>query len=155
MDIESRLSSSDTSYAKIWLRLNACNHIIQSHVREYLRIAHNLTPTRFEILAHINSSRYGLKMGEISERLMVSDGNITNVVKVLEEEGYIRKKESIDDGRTVTLNLTAKGKKILNKANEGLNDALYELMSDLKETDSKKILKALSELKQIIDPNSI
>lgn len=94
-------------------------------------------------------------MGEISERLMVSDGNITNVVKVLEEEGYIRKKESVDDGRTVTLNLTAKGKKILNKANEGLNEALYELMGDLKETDSKKILKALSELKQIIDPNSI
>ncbi|ADU91894.1 MarR family winged helix-turn-helix transcriptional regulator [Taylorella equigenitalis] len=155
MDIESRLSSSDTTQARIWLRLNACNQIINRQVREYLRTVHNLTPTRFEILAHINSSRYGLKMGEISERLMVSDGNITNVVKVLEEDGFIRKNESIDDGRTITLNLTTKGKKVLKKAHEGLNELLKELMGDLKETDSKKILKSLSELKQIIDPNSI
>lgn len=70
----------------------------------------NLTIMKMKVLMEV-SKQGRVNIGEIGQSLGVAGGNISNMCKNLENEGYLVRERSQDDERVVEVSLTDKGKK--------------------------------------------
>lgn len=59
-----------------------------------------------------------LAVGEIGARLHLDNGTLTPLLKKMEKEGYISRKRSPQDERTVIISLTKEGLKMKDKARD-------------------------------------
>ncbi|MBP6737258.1 MAG: MarR family transcriptional regulator [Rhodobacteraceae bacterium] len=94
---------------KMWIRLLGVTRAAEGELREFLRVKHETTLPRFDVLAALWRRRDGVTMSELSRMLLVSNGNATAVVDRLEKDGLVRRTPSEADRRTVFVALTAEG----------------------------------------------
>lgn len=94
---------------KMWIRLLGVTRQAESQLREFLRLRHDTTLPRFDVMAALWRRREGITMTELSRMLLVSNGNATAVVDRLEKDGFVRRQPSETDRRTVYVALTAHG----------------------------------------------
>jgi DNA-binding MarR family transcriptional regulator len=83
----------------------------ENHLREFLRVKHNTTLPRFDVMAALYREREGMPMSKLSRMLLVSNGNATDVVTRLEKEGLVKRSSSETDRRTISVELTETGLK--------------------------------------------
>ncbi|NPD14835.1 MarR family transcriptional regulator [Xinfangfangia sp. D13-10-4-6] len=81
----------------------------ESNLREFLRLTHDTTLPRFDVMAALYRRREGCTMSELSRLLLVSNGNATTVVDRLEKDGLVARRPSDTDRRTVYVGLTPEG----------------------------------------------
>ncbi len=110
-DAESRMSDGDHVSLRLWLRLYTCSTMIEHHVRERLRERFDITLPRFDLMAQLERAPKGLKMSDLSRRLMVTGGNVTGLTDQLVSEGLVVRCEMPSDRRVYTVRLTSKGKR--------------------------------------------
>jgi len=96
---------------RLWLRLLTCTTLIENEVRRRLRYNFNITLPRFDLLAQLDRAPNGMTLGELSQRMMVSNGNITGLVDRLVEQGLIHRRPSPKDRRVQIVSLTAEGQR--------------------------------------------
>lgn len=94
---------------KMWIRLLGVTRMAESDLREFLRVQHQTTLPRFDVMAALYRRREGVTMSELSRMLLVSNGNATTVVDRLEKDGLVRRTPSETDRRTVFVALTPDG----------------------------------------------
>jgi DNA-binding MarR family transcriptional regulator len=94
---------------KMWIRLLGVTRTAESRLREFLRIRHDTTLPRFDVMAALYRRRDGVSMSELSRMLLVSNGNATTVVDRLEADGLVRRTPSETDRRTIYVALTPEG----------------------------------------------
>ena len=109
-DPETRADRADHEALRLWLRMLATTHTIQAVVRRRLHAEFATSLARFDYLAQLERAQDGLRMREISERLMVTGGNITGLTDSLEREGLVRREPDPDDRRASRVRLTAAGR---------------------------------------------
>ncbi len=88
-DRETIARSDDHRALRTWLRLLTCTQMIERVVRSRLRERFATTLPRFDLMAQLERHPEGLKMNELSRRLMVTGGNVTTIVDQLEKEGLV------------------------------------------------------------------
>lgn len=93
----------------MWIRLLGVTRVAESSLRAFLRVGHDTTLPRFDVMAALYRRREGVTMSELSRMLLVSNGNATTVVDRLERDGAVRRSPSEDDRRTVFVALTPAG----------------------------------------------
>lgn len=118
---------------KAWIRLLGVTRAVEGELREFLRVKHDTTLPRFDVMAALYRRRDGVTMSELSRMLLVSNGNATTVVDRLEKDGLVRRTPSESDRRTVFAALTP----------EGL--ALFEKLAVEHEAEVSRLFAALSE----------
>ena len=84
---------------RLWLRLFTCKEVIETEVRRRLRDSFEVTLPRFDLLAQLDRAPKGMTLGELSQRMMVSNGNVTGLVDRLVEQGLINRRPSPKDRR--------------------------------------------------------
>jgi DNA-binding MarR family transcriptional regulator len=94
---------------KMWIRLLGVTRAAEGGLREFLRVRHDTTLPRFDVMAALYRRRDGVTMSELSRMLLVSNGNATTVVDRLEKDGLVRRTPSETDRRTVFVALTPEG----------------------------------------------
>ncbi len=94
---------------RLWLRLLACENIIENKLRTALREHFNVTLPQFDVLAELEYLGQPLTMTDLSKRLMVSNGNVTGVVDRLVREGLVQRQPSESDRRVNLISLTPRG----------------------------------------------
>ncbi len=94
---------------KMWIRLLGVTRAAEGELREYLRVKHDTTLPRFDVMAALYRRREGVTMSDLSRMLLVSNGNTTTVVERLEKDGLVRRSPSETDRRTVFVALTPEG----------------------------------------------
>ena len=110
VDLEARVTDEHHQALKVWLRLLACTNRIEAQIRARLRAEFGITLARFDLLAQLERSADGLKMSELSKRLMVSGGNVTGLTDELEKEGLVVREDDPADRRACTVKLTPAGR---------------------------------------------
>ena len=103
------MSEGSKRRLKLWIRMLAVTRSSESGLREFLRLTHDTTLPRFDVLAALYRRRDGVTMSELSRMLLVSNGNATAVVDRLEKDGLVRRTQSDQDRRTVFVGLTPEG----------------------------------------------
>jgi len=74
LDAETRVTSDHHQSLRVWLRMLACTNLIGTHVRQKLQAQFGITLPRFDLMAQLERAPQGLKMGELTRRLMVTGG---------------------------------------------------------------------------------
>jgi DNA-binding MarR family transcriptional regulator len=109
--LEARAHASDHAALRGWLRMLSCTRQIETEIRSRLRQRFGITLARFDFLAQLHRHPQGLAMSEISNRLMVTGGNVTGLTDELAIEGLVARKPNPADARGTLVKLTAKGKR--------------------------------------------
>jgi len=132
---------------RLWLRMLSITKLISQEIRRRLRVEFQATLPQFDILAQLYRERDGLRLGELSRRTMVTNGNITGLADRLEADGLIQR-ENLDGDRRVTVaRLTRQGRETfagMAKAHEGW---LRELMGDVDDETLALVLSQLATVK--------
>jgi len=100
----------DRRRLKTWLRLLRVTRRTENHLREFLRVNFDTTLPRFDVTAALYRNDGPMKMSDLSQRLLVSNGNATTVVERLEKDGIARRVPSEIDRRVVLVELTKEGR---------------------------------------------
>ena len=114
LDAETALADTPPGHKdelRLWLRLLTCTNLIEAEIRRRLRAEFDTTLPRFDLLAQLERHPAGLTLGEISRRMMVSNGNVTGLAARLEEEGLVERRVSATDRRAQSLRLTPRGRR--------------------------------------------
>lgn len=127
------MSDQSKRRLKMWIRLLGVTRGAENTLREYLRVSHDTTLPRFDVMAALYRRRDGVTMSELSRMLLVSNGNATAVVDRLEKDGMVRRTQSDTDRRTVYVVLTGDGV------------AAFEVMAEGHETEVGKLFGGVSE----------
>ncbi len=133
---------------KMWVRLLGVTRRSESHLREFLRVNHETTLPRFDVLAALYRRRDGVTMSELSRMLLVSNGNATAVVDRLEADGQVRRTQSDTDRRTVFVALTPQGLEqfeALAVDHEAEVNKLFDRISDTELETLTEILKRMGK----------
>jgi DNA-binding MarR family transcriptional regulator len=159
MDAETALADAPPGQKdalRLWLRLLTCSNLVEAEVRRRLRRRFDTTLPRFDLLAALDRAPEGLTLGEVSRRMMVSNGNVTGLAIRLEAEGMIERRLDSGDRRAVRLSLTARGRREFarqSRAHEGWIAELLGQLSPEERTGLHALLgQAKASIRQGIDP---
>lgn len=95
---------------RTWIRLLRATHKTEQHLREFLRLRYDTTLPRFDVAAALYRSERPMNMSELSNMLLVSNGNTTTVVSRLEKDGLAERRLDPADRRGVLVSLTEAGR---------------------------------------------
>jgi DNA-binding MarR family transcriptional regulator len=140
----------DRTSLRLWLQLLACTALIERHVRERLRDRFDITLPRFDMLAQLDREPKGLKMSELSRRLMVTGGNVTGLTDQLVAEGLVVRRPIPGDRRAYNVRLTPKGKRQFDAMAADHEHWIVELLSDLPADVRDGLHEALARLKSTV-----
>ena len=93
---------------RLWLRLLTCTTLIEGEVRRRLRDEFDVTLPRFDLMAQLDKAPDGMTLGELSQRMMVSNGNVTGLVERLVAQGLLDRRASPNDRRAQIVSLTGR-----------------------------------------------
>ncbi|MCX7784342.1 MAG: MarR family transcriptional regulator, partial [Meiothermus sp.] len=146
-DLETRLAEDHHQAIKLWLRLLTCTNLITAEIRSRLRENFDTTLPRFDLLAQLERHPEGLRMGELSRRMMVTTGNVTGITDQLEAEGLVRREVDPRDRRSFTVKLTPKGRQVFAEMARVHEGWVIELFSGLSATEKDNLYALLGKLK--------
>ncbi len=102
-----------------------------------------VSPTQYNVLRILRGAEpHGHRCGEIGERMVTREPDITRLLARMEKAGWISQQRSAEDRRVVMTRITAAGLKLLKELDKPLAELDRELFANMGE----KKLRALCEL---------
>jgi DNA-binding MarR family transcriptional regulator len=132
---------------RLWLRLLTCTTLIEGEVRRRLRDAFDVTLPRFDLMAQLDKAPNGMTLGELSQRMMVSNGNVTGLAERLVEQGLLDRRASPTDRRAQLVSLTAEGRRMFRAMARTHEDWIAELFAGLSPADIEALMSLLAKTK--------
>jgi DNA-binding MarR family transcriptional regulator len=132
---------------RLWLRLLTCTTLIENAVRRRLRDQFDITLPRFDLLAQLDRTPDGMTLGELSQRMMVSNGNITGLVDRLVAQHLIVRRPSPTDRRVQIVSLTGEGRRFFRAMARENADWIGQIFADLSPGDVSTLMSALAKTK--------
>jgi DNA-binding MarR family transcriptional regulator len=149
LDAETRASEDDHMALRLWLRLLACANLVEGPLRSRLREQfEGASLPRFDLMAQLERHPQGLKMRELSRRLMVTGGNVTGLTDKLVAEGLVERRDDPSDGRACTVLLTAEGRRQFRAMARAHETWIVDLFGGLAPSQQATLFELLGELKR-------
>lgn len=124
---------------EVFLNLQRTAQSLNQAMAEIFR-AVDLTPVQYNVLRILRGSlEDGLLCGEISERLITKDSDITRLLDRLENSELISRERHAQDRRAVVSRITKKGLKVLSGLDEPMIRLVKEQFAHLDEKQLKKL----------------
>lgn len=147
-DHETRATEADHQSLRLWLRLLTCTNLIESQIRSHLRTEFDTTLPRFDLMAQLERHPEGLKMGELSKRMMVTGGNVTGITDQLVDEGMVVREDNPRDRRAYIVRLTDKGRRFFDGMARSHEHWVMAFFDDLNDDEKQRLYGLLARLKQ-------
>ncbi|WP_332815185.1 MarR family winged helix-turn-helix transcriptional regulator [Ramlibacter sp.] len=148
MDMEARAHSEHPEALRLWLRLLTCTQLVEKQLRTRLRERFDTTLPRFDLMAQLERAPEGLKMNELSRRMMVTGGNVTGITDQLVQEGLVDRVDVEGDRRAYRVRLTAKGRKLFNEMAQQHEEWIVQAFSALSDRDLATLHRLLGKVKE-------
>lgn len=147
MDLEARAHSEHPEELRLWLRMLTCTQLIETRVRGLLRDQFETTLPRFDLLSQLDRAPEGLKMNELSRRLMVTGGNITGTTDQLVSDGLVERVPVPTDRRAFRIKLTPKGRKLFDAMAIQHESWIVEAFGTLDKSEIANLYQLLHKVK--------
>ena len=147
-DVETRIHDDHHLSVRLWLRMLACTNRIENFVRQNLQAKFATTLPRFDLMAQLERSPEGLKMSELSQRMMVTGGNVTGITDGLEKEGLVVREVDAADRRVFRVKLSAEGQRQFRRMATEHEQWVVELFEGVSMKHKNQLVELLGELKR-------
>ncbi len=148
MDLEARAHSEHPEELRLWLRMLTCTQLIEKQVRNGLREQFGTTLPRFDLMSQLERAPDGLKMNELSRRMMVTGGNVTGITDQLVTEGLVERVDVAGDRRAWRVRLTSRGRKLFNDMAQQHEAWICDAFASLSPKEINQLHKLLGKVKQ-------
>ncbi len=135
---------------RLWLRLLTCTTMIEATIRRRLRTQFGVTLPRFDLMAQLQRAPAGMTLGELSRRMMVSNGNVTGLIDRLVVAGEVERTPHPTDRRTTTVCLTPAGRRRFATMAAAHGEWVAALFQDLPPGDMPALMAALGRVKRSV-----
>ena len=147
-DAETRGTDDHHESLRLWLRLLTCTQLVEREVRSALRAQFDTTLPRFDLMAQLERSPDGLKMNELSRRMMVTGGNVTGITDQLVAEGMVERLAVDGDRRAFLVRLTKAGRESFAEMAHAHEGWIVQAFGDLSDKDMAALHKLLGRVKE-------
>jgi len=150
LDAETRVQEHPADHRaelRLWLRMLTCTNLIEGEIRARLRRHFGVTLPRFDLMAQLEKVPEGMTLGELSRRMMVSNGNVTGLVERLLESGHVERRAHPSDRRAVVVALTPAGRHVFAGMAAAHAEWIAELSAGLTAADVAQLMRLLGRLK--------
>jgi DNA-binding MarR family transcriptional regulator len=149
-DAETRIHDDHHLSVRLWLRMLACTNRIDNFVRQNLQAKFETTLPRFDLMAQLERAPRGLKMSELSQRMMVTGGNVTGITDGLESDGLVVREVDTADRRVFRVKLSAEGQRQFRRMAAEHEQWVIELFEGMSMKHKNQLVELLGELKRNI-----
>ncbi len=112
-------------------------------LRRGLRNEFGVTLPVFDMLVQAHRPPLGPTMGELSARLMVTKGHVTDLVERLEAKGLIERRSNTNDARLQHVYLTPAGEALLARVVPVHRAWIAEMMAEMDSTNLTQLYELL------------
>jgi DNA-binding MarR family transcriptional regulator len=154
VDAETRVHDDHHLSVRLWLRMLSCTNRIESFVRQNLQARFDTTLPRFDLMAQLERAPQGLKMSELSQRMMVTGGNVTGITDGLEREGLVTRETDPTDRRVFRVRLTPEGQRQFRRMAAEHEQWVIGLFEGMSMKHKNQLAELLGELKRYISQHS-
>ncbi|MBJ3777445.1 MarR family winged helix-turn-helix transcriptional regulator [Acuticoccus mangrovi] len=129
---------------RLWLRLFATANRVEGELSRRLRSEFSMTLPRFDLMAQLAKAPEPIALGELSRRLMVTNGNVTGLVDRLVDDGLVERRVAKEDRRSAVVSLTSAGRALFDtmaKAHRGWVEGLFAGLDDASRAALSTLLK--------------
>jgi DNA-binding MarR family transcriptional regulator len=105
----------------------------------------DFSPTQYNVLRILRGAPEGLPCGEIADRMITRDPDVTRLLDRLEKRELISRRREANDRRTVMVRITAEGLKGLARLDQPVQAAHRKQLGHL----GRERLRALTELLRV------
>lgn len=148
LDLASRLTQDHHQSLKLWLRMLSCTVRIENEIRSRLRASFGITLPRFDLMAQLERHPEGLRMGELSRRMMVTGGNVTGITDQLQREGLVLRVPDPQDRRAWAVCLTPAGREAFAAMAAVHERWIDEMLADIPAEEKASLIGLLASMKQ-------
>jgi len=139
---------------RVWLRMLGSANLVLTQLRRALREEFDITMPAFDLLAQVHRPPQGPTMGQLSQRLMVSKGNVSDLVERLEAKGLILRKTDDEDARVQHVYLTSEGEALVERMLPAHRIWLKDMMAGLDEDSLAQLYQLIGTLKTTLVANT-
>lgn len=132
---------------RLWLRMLSCVNLIEAEIRRRLREQFATTLPRFDLMAQLDRMPHGLTLGEISRRLMVTNGNVTALAAGLVGDGLVERRADPADRRVQRLCLTPHGRYLFEQQSAAHEGWIADLFADVAAGDRVTLHRLMGVVK--------
>ncbi|MEP7349944.1 MAG: MarR family transcriptional regulator [Sphingorhabdus sp.] len=135
---------------RMWVRLLACAKIGEKQLRRRFEDEFDTTLPRFDVLAALYRSPDGLRMSALSRSLLVSNGNVTLLVRQLQEQGLVHARTDPQDARSAIVSLTETGRERFFMLAEAHHSWISEIFVGVPDSRMQELGLMLGELRSLL-----
>ena len=134
---------------RLSLRLLTTSRLIEREVDALFRARFDSTIARFDFLSALD--RHGpLTLGEVSDYLLVSNGNVTQLRTRLSDDGLIETEQDENDRRVQRVRLTKRGESVFKQMAKAHAARVDLLLGELTNADKQALTRLLDGAKSSI-----
>ena len=127
-----------------WLDLLRAANVIKKDIDARFKEAFAQSISRFDALAALERADCGaLRAGALSRQLVVSEGNVTQLMSRLLRDGLVQRRDDERDGRIVIYALSDRGRRLF-KHRRWIGD-IFAGLSEAELTGLRELLRQLPE----------
>lgn len=134
---------------RVWLRLLTCTMAIEKEIQRRFAERGTTLP-RFDMMATLSRFPDGMTMGALSEAMLVTNGNVTQIAKALVRDGLIELRKAPGDRRSSIATLTPEGKQQFQRLARAHGDWIEQMVGALGFSQRERLYVALGTLKTSI-----
>ena len=110
-----------------------------------------ITTLQLKMLITLYASGDAQSIGNLGKAIGVTGGNISNICKKLEKQGFVDRLRSEEDERVVNVTLTEKGRKSAEKVGQYFDQIRTDIPTDGIDVNLQTIIDELGALDELLD----
>ncbi len=130
-----------------WMRLMRVYHKVERRSAARLK-GWGLSVAQFDVLAHVGAAE-GITQQELADSLVVSKGNVCQLLDKMEGRGWISR---VQEGRANRLFLTYEGRRLFEDVVPVHEAGIAERFSVLSEADQAQLHELLRKFDRVLEP---
>lgn len=131
-----------------YLNLLRTASLLSEQVSEMLK-AQGLTPTQYNVLRILRGAgAAGLSCGEVGDRMVTRDSDITRLVDRMEKMGLVARERSTEDRRVVTTRITPEGVRIANNLDQPMLELQKRQLQHMEPSELDTLVSLLEKARK-------
>lgn len=110
-----------------------------------------ITTLQLKMLITLYANKEPVSIGNLGKAIGVTGGNISNICKKLEKQGFVTRIRSEEDERVVNVGLTEKGSKAAEKVGSYFDQIRSDIPTDNIDVNLQTIIDELQGLDMLLD----
>ncbi len=141
----------DAKHIRAWLSFIRCFNSVDSVLLNHFSKEFNSSLRRYDVLSALVVHSEGLTMGDLARLLMVTKGNVTAVIRRLQQEKLVLKKTSTSDRRVSLVKVSKKGHNLWAKMHEDYDKIVSILLSGLSHEQLETFVRVTDEARVAVE----